>query len=95
VIKEHRRGAESHCFRKLVRRRERIRRQPADKEGILTVYRRKYAGSLFASDAGVMSWREDMTGARETRHRSHGDWVIKWICDRGDELDIMAAVFCR
>ena len=30
---------------------------------------------IFASDAGVMPWREDMAGARETRHRSHGDWV--------------------
>jgi len=75
VIKEYRRGAESHCFRKLVRRRERIRRQPANKEGILMFHRRKYATSLFASDAGVMSWREDIAGARETRHRSHGDWV--------------------
>jgi len=30
---------------------------------------------IFASDAGVIPWREDMAGARETRHRSHGDWV--------------------
>jgi len=30
---------------------------------------------IFASDAGVMLWRENMAGARETRHRSQGDWV--------------------
>ena len=30
---------------------------------------------IFASNAGVMPWREDMARARETRYRSHGDWV--------------------
>jgi len=40
---------------------------------------------IFASDEGVMPWREDMAGVREMRYRNHGDWV----------RDITAAVFCQ
>jgi len=30
---------------------------------------------IFASNVGVMPWREDMARTREMRYRSHGDWV--------------------